>query len=259
MSKRRILKDLFSNRLFLGALAFFVLMVGGSELYYWHVRRTSAAELKKIDRLTEAGESKKEQDSIQAINAPTAIDTLGGLVNTREESDETDIAMPKGPVVLPNDTQRQDITGTADDPEDTALDPTLVSPYGFGPYPEIPEGFGPVKWPRSSANHELMKRVRIKLWEEGIKADGSTMDNGKVYPIIKGIIYVRWKEIDYGNGPVRYLGRFLGDPDDTKYVRSIKRKKDKARENFTEADVPGLLLVSFEDAGIDPYTFLDLP
>lgn len=259
MSKHRILKDLFSNRLFLGALAFFVLMVGGSELYYWHVRRMSAAELKKIDRLTEVIESKKDRDSIQVVNAPTAINTLGGLVDTREESDKTDLAIPKVPVVFPNDIQRQNITGTADDPENTVLDPTRVSPYGFGPYPEIPESFGPVKWPRSSANHELMKRVRIKLWEEGIKAEGSTMDNGKVYPIIKGIIYVRWKEIDYGDGPVRYLGRFLGDPDDTKYVRSIAKKKDTARESFTEADVPGLLLVPFEDAGIDPYTFLDLP
>ena len=161
--------------------------------------------------------------------------------------------------MLSNDTQRQDTTGTADDPEDTALDPMRVSPYGFDPYPEIPEDFGPVKWPRSSANHESMKRVRIKLWKEDIKAEGSTMDSGKVYPIIKGILYVRWQEIDYGNGPVRYLGRFLGDPDDTKHVRSIAKKKDKARESFTEADVPWLLLVPFEDAGIDPYTFLDLP
>lgn len=259
MSKFRILKDLFSNRLFISTLAFFVLMVVGGELYYWYVRHISAAELKKIDRIIDAAGEKKERHSPQTFNAPTAIDTPRDFVDTREEGNETDIAVSEVPAAVSNHTQRQDLTETGDGAEDIALDPTRVSPYGFGPYPEIPEDFGPVKWPRSSANHELMKRVRIKLWEEGIKAEGSTMNNGKVYPIIKGIIYVRWKEIDYGDGPVRYLGRFLGDPDDTKYVRSIARKKDKARESFTEADVPRLLLVPFEDAGIDPYTFLNLP
>ncbi len=34
-----MLKDLFQNRLFIGALAFFLLMVGGGTLYIWHVER----------------------------------------------------------------------------------------------------------------------------------------------------------------------------------------------------------------------------
>ena len=250
-----ILRDLLSSRWIQAGLIFFVVIVGGSQLYYWHVRRTSAAELKKITRIIAASENKRALRSAQESNAPITVGTPGNLVDTREEGDETGIAVSKTPAALSNDPRRQDMMGTADGPQDAVLDPTRVSPYGFGPYPEIPAGFGPVKWPRSSANHELMKRVRIKLWKEGIKAEGATMDSGKVYPIIKGIIYVRWKEIDYGKGPVRYLGRFLGDLDDTKYVRSIARKKDKARENFTEADVPGLLLVPFEDVGIDPYTF----
>ena len=38
-------KDLFNNRRFLGALAFFVLCVGGSLLYMQHVERQSAREL----------------------------------------------------------------------------------------------------------------------------------------------------------------------------------------------------------------------
>ena len=219
----------------------------------------SAAELKKINRIIAASENKRALRSAQEGNASTTVDNPGDLVDAHQEGNETNIVVSEAPATLSNDARKQDITKIVDATENTALDPTRISPYGFGPYPEIPEGFGPVKWPRSSANHELMKRVRIKLWEEGIKAEGSTMDSGKVYPIIKGIIYVRWKEIDYGKGPVRYLGRFLGDPDDTKYVRSIAKKKDKARESFTETDVPGLLLVPFEDAGIDPYTFLKLP
>ena len=40
-----MLKDFFSNRLFIGALAFFILTVGGSLLYMQHVERQSAREL----------------------------------------------------------------------------------------------------------------------------------------------------------------------------------------------------------------------
>ena len=40
-----MLKDLFSNRLFIGALAFFVLCVGGSLLYHQHVKRQTAKAL----------------------------------------------------------------------------------------------------------------------------------------------------------------------------------------------------------------------
>ncbi len=40
-----MLKELFSNRLFLGALAFFVLCVGESLLYMQHVKQQSAHEL----------------------------------------------------------------------------------------------------------------------------------------------------------------------------------------------------------------------
>ena len=254
-----MLRDLLSNRRIQAGLIFFVVIVGGSQLYDWHVRRMSAAELKKINRIIADSENQRALRSAQEGNVSTAFDTSKDLIGTREEGDEADIAVSKTPAVLSNDPRRQDITRTADDPEDTVLDPTRVSPYGFGPYPEIPAGFGPVKWPRSSANHELMKRVRIKLWEEGIKAKGSTMDNGKVYPIIKGIVYVKWDEVDYGEGPVRYLSRALGHPDDKNYLRPIRKRKTEARESFTEADAPRLLLVPFEDAGIDPYTFLELP
>ena len=52
-----MLKALFSNRLFIGALAFFILTVGGSLLYMQHVERQTASELaahaKRIKQLTE--------------------------------------------------------------------------------------------------------------------------------------------------------------------------------------------------------------
>ncbi|MYB95968.1 hypothetical protein F4054_23620 [Candidatus Poribacteria bacterium] len=50
-------KDLFSNRLFIGAIVFFVLTVGGSLLYMRHVQRQTARELaatqERVKELTE--------------------------------------------------------------------------------------------------------------------------------------------------------------------------------------------------------------
>ena len=52
-----MLKDFFSNRLFIGALAFFILCVAGSLLYQQHVKRQSVRELaetqERIKVLTE--------------------------------------------------------------------------------------------------------------------------------------------------------------------------------------------------------------
>ena len=52
-----MLRDLFSNRLFIGGLAFFIFCVGGSLLYMQHVERETAREMaaheERIKQLTE--------------------------------------------------------------------------------------------------------------------------------------------------------------------------------------------------------------
>ncbi len=55
-----MLKDLFENRLFIGALAFFVLCVGGSLLYMQHVAQQGAEELAETqDRIAQWNEKQK--------------------------------------------------------------------------------------------------------------------------------------------------------------------------------------------------------
>lgn len=132
----------------------------------------------------------------------------------------------------------------------------LVSPYGFGPYPELPEGFGPITWPRKNAESELRIRVKIKLLKQGVPVEGSVMKNGLVYPIIKGICYVEWGETSYGR---RYLRRSTGHPDDGDYMEPIEEERRKRRESVTASDFPGIQLIPYSEGGIDPYTFLDLP
>ena len=129
-----------------------------------------------------------------------------------------------------------------------------VSPYGFGPYPELPEGWPADQiWPRTSANHELMMRVEIKLAHQGIDVMGSIMENGLVYPTISGTVYVEWAK----TARRQYIRNMAGDPDACDLIRAIE---DERGVRFTEADIPAnIKVLSFPEGGIDPYEFLDLP
>ena len=131
-----------------------------------------------------------------------------------------------------------------------------VSPYGFGPYPPLPEGWGPETWNNISANHELMARVEVKLISQGINVEGSAMEDGLVYPIIKGILYVKWRTSPGPSGVERYISDTLGHPDDGDRIASIKEERGM---DFSEDDIPSdIKLVPFEEGGIDPYEFLGL-
>ncbi|MDE0016343.1 MAG: hypothetical protein OXU51_09165 [Candidatus Poribacteria bacterium] len=82
-------RDLLSSRWFQGVFAFFVLVVGGSLLYSWHVHRTTAAEF-----------GKRPPPVVSAIENTPATNTAPvdfqteGFVNTPEEN--TDTQMPDG-------------------------------------------------------------------------------------------------------------------------------------------------------------------
>ena len=71
-----MLKDLFSNRLFIGALAFFVLMVVSGTLYMQHVQRQTDSELagtnERLKNLTE------KQNPKPTAEAPVDATSQGG-------------------------------------------------------------------------------------------------------------------------------------------------------------------------------------
>jgi len=135
-------------------------------------------------------------------------------------------------------------------PEETGDFP--VSPYGFGPYPELPEEWAGA-FPPNSVKHELIVRVAVKLREQGVNVEGTSMEEGRVYPHIRGIYYVKWAETDEG---VRYIANGTGHPYDGNRLHAIRVEKE---EPLTEADIPAdIKLVSYEEGGIDPYEFLGL-
>lgn len=139
-----------------------------------------------------------------------------------------------------------------------------VSPHGFGPYPPLPPSWTETPeeiWGNcADPDHELLKRVRIKLLSQGVDVRGGVFDpdTGKVYPSIPGIRYVEWDTTDLG---LRYIAGSTGHPDDGDRLHAISEAKFERGEDdiLTEADVPpDIQLIPYEEAGIDPYEFLGL-
>ena len=156
------------------------------------------------------------------------------------------------------ETEQNSIPAATDEVADVPM-----SPYGFGPYPEIPADFPfPVEWefPGSDAGHELMARVIIKLWTQGIKTMGVTMGNGLVYPNYIDTVYIRWDETtdDDGN-PIQYITELGGYAPACIRIEENNIARLGEEGLMTAADIPSdVKVILYDEAGINPYTFLNL-
>ena len=259
-----MLRDLLSSRLIQGGLVFFVLVVGGSLLYSWHARRTT--EVPEFGKKPLAVESLKNKQATGT--APVDFQTEGS-VDTPDEN--TDTQMPDTTDALPNETENLDLAD-AFLPEDFASEETPaedvpVSPFGFGPYPEVPADYPHgVSWINPSEKllrperreHrkrlELIDRVMVKAWTNGdhnfVGATGNGSGDGKVYLTYPNVIYVEY-----------------GEPEENDEGVLIRPIKDALSASHTFAPgemrngvIPsGLTVIEYDDAGYDPYTYLDLP
>ena len=128
----------------------------------------------------------------------------------------------------------------------------FVSPFGFGSYPALPDGWPPETWPCLSSEHELTARVEIKLISQGRQVYGAIMEDGLVYPTFKDTVYIRWET----EGNHTYISDLAGDPAACERLTAIM---DERRMEFTAADIPpDIKQVPFDEGGIDPYEFLEL-
>ena len=248
-----MLRNLLSSRWFQGGLAFFLFCVGVSLLYSWHVRRTTETELERSNRFSRGTEQQKATRPAEKVIAPTENETPG-LLNTPEEN--TDTQMSDTGEAFPHETETLDLADAflpeGFVSEEAPAEDVPVSPFGFGPYPKLPEGWE-ADFPPVSVKHELMVRVAVKLREQGIDVAGASMEDGFVFPNIKGIYYVKWDETDEG---VKYITEGTGHPEDGNRLHAIRMEKG---EPLTETDIPAdIKLVSYEEGRIEPYEFLDL-
>ena len=246
----------YNVRVFLGALLLFCVIAGGFTLWYHHERKKLAEEDKAFQQRRE--EQNPAPTRIPSVTTE-ATDNTPSVERLSQSGDPTNVS----PETMEHSDETEGTSHSDAEPSpaesttaETVAEDVPVSPYGFGPYPPLPEGWGPETWHNISANHELMARVEVKLISQGINVEGSAMEDGLVYPIIKGILYVKWRTYLGPNGVETYISDTLGHPDDGDRIASIKEERGM---DFTADDIPSdIKLVPFEEGGIDPYQFLNL-
>ncbi|MDE0017712.1 MAG: hypothetical protein OXU51_16135 [Candidatus Poribacteria bacterium] len=246
-----MLRDLLSSRWFQGGFAFFVLCVGGSLLYSWHVHRTTEAQFGKRTQPVVLIENRSPSTNTAPVDFQTE-----GVTNTPDENSDTPIS--ESTEAFPNETEFADMADAflPDEivSEEAPAEEAVVSPFGFGPYPEVPADFpeqdiwDDISTSSMSPDHELIARVEIKLWTQGIHALGATYDGEHrlIYPIIDNVVY--YEEKFGANGSV------------TRRALTSPATDDKYGSDLREGIIaPHLTVYYFPDGGIDPYEFLDLP
>lgn len=191
---------------------------------------------------------------------------LSRLSASDVESDWEAAAAAK-PTQMESETEPYELT-----PEDEALllehfaetlpDPPRESPHGLGPYPDIPPDYPRQNvWERleqsyydgyANISHELINRVLIKYWNQGGKTGAGVHSgaNGRVYPLFKDTVYVKWSEVELEDGSREtYLGSYLCHGSLADYEESVEKGTQPS----------WMKVVLYEDGGVDPYSFLDLP
>ena len=209
-------RDLLSSRLIQAGLVFFVIVVGGSLLYSWHVHRTT--EVSEFPR----------PDAVQMNDQEAARDS-GGIRSGDFGQDAPGLDTEDTPTVSDgtadpstSETAAETIDNTETIETDAvsadALDPSKMSRFGLGPYPEIPKewNFIPNYWETcESIEDELLTRVTIKMHNEGTRSKygsvGIDPSTGLITALERGSVLVE-TEIDE-NGEER-IYRTLAHPDD---------------------------------------------
>lgn len=254
-----MLRDILSSRLVLGGLIFFVLIVGGTQLYSWHVRRTSQEALEQTKRKVQRLENKKETRTTQEVNVPTETETPEET-QTLEETDSlngfpmddvskgVDVAVSLAHDLFQNEGEAgvAEAGVVSDFPEVPADFPKNLIPVWVG-FPNYQKG--------DMHDHESIYRVLIKLWNQGERGfvNGVFRDNNRrVYPLYPDVVYVRWEEkvVDGPQGPiiVRRPRNILGTH------RSFT--PEEIFSGRIEELYPDVNFVDIDTAGYDPETFL---
>ena len=259
-----MLRDLLSHRAIQVGLVFFVLVASGSLLYSWHVQRTMKAESARRAAFLQ------EREKLNALlTTQDPIDT-----STRDVEHAQTPFNISSEVQMSDDTEGTEAAEFADVAdaflpdgfvsEEEPIEEMPVSPFGFGPYPEVPADYPftpfwlrpPPKGNKSRERlmrKELISRVMVKAWTEGdhdfVGATGNGSGDEKVYLTYPNVIYVEYgepEEIDEG-----VLIRPIKDALSASYTLS--------QEEMRNGEIPAdLTVIEYDDAGYDPYTYLDL-
>lgn len=234
-------------RWIIGAIVLLVIIGMACILYYHHLLapyKQQAAETDEVVR-----QYRLSQNSNNEVDTP-----LTQLPTEKEETHTKELVKKS---TLPVSIEDSDpTTGIKDVEVDEVVQPVIVSPFGFGPYPKVPSGY-PYDNPwiteglteREAKISELLERVRIKLWNEGNPPEGISWEGGKVYPIYPNTVYVDWDYVENEDGTIeRYISNATSGT-----------LSDEANALLDEGVIPpGVIVYEHSEVGIDPYKFLNL-
>ncbi len=252
-----MLREILSGRGLVFGVLFCFITVVGSLLYFHHVKLQVEAEFPETERASQ--------------NVADTVHTVHPVQQGTVETD--DLSSPALQSVRETSVPEIEVTelhsGTGDQDEsmemadmfmvatDAPVD-VRVSRFGLGVYPEIPADYPDqdlwdrledITDPTHGKQIELIDRVRIKLWKDGIKTVGGSYSavTHLVYPTIPNVAYVQWDYVDEPDGTrSRYASRVAGGPGPAADVY------------FDKGEVPpGITVIPYAEAGIDPYTFLE--
>ena len=249
-----MLYNIFSMRAIQIGVAFFLIVVGGSLLYSWHVERGIQAEKARTEKFrrqqeTHSGKSSSTQnvesphiDIVEEMDAPTTEAPHAHHIVSEERevlsADDTDM------------TARRDVLESplkAEVPEQADFK-TTPDGYPMTPYWDYPED-EQNEW---DYEHKLIDHVLVKLWQQGTRdfVGGSIEDGtGRVRPHYLNTLYVQWEEVEDPNGSmVKIITRALGAGD--------VNWQQKGPFDLPPPEVHLIDINSTEGEGIDPFTFL---
>ena len=256
-----MLYELFSLRVIQVGVAFFLLFVGGSLLYSWHVHHTTDVHLAETQRSVEVLE--KHHPTHTGSDGSVLLETeINKGISEKSASDEPEMMSSETEVLPGSDAEILDFIDAffadeshvwdAEESEESVDAPYGFSPYGFGAFPEVPmdyprtadEVWGEARLATMRPEHELLSRVQIKLWTQGVRTFGSVYntDYDLIFPVRDDVVYIQ-------RDSSSFISSMLGSP------ATINRYEDDLFEgNFP----PHLTIYEYPDGGIDPYDFLDI-
>lgn len=240
ISELLMLKHLMSTKMFIASIIFFLLTVGGSLYYYHHevrLAKKQSAETKAfLQRLN-------ERNAARASKAQTYPQPSVSIEGTRLPNDATEEAFERIDTLLAEE-------GSVGFEDILLSDETLELEQEREEYSLSPSDFAP------ETEYELRKLVEQKLLEQGVPVRASFMENDLVYPLIKNVVYVEWDQVVEPNGQIlKHLSLTIGLSEDVDLLDAIHTER---RKDFSEHDIPShLILIPYEEGGIDPYQFLN--
>ena len=234
-----------------------VAYLGGKLIYQGHIKDTSPPTVSKrqVDN-TPTNNTNNEQQTSDSQSTKSMPRSLGALTITQQPAPVVDTEKANTP------TEAE--TPTTTPTEETSQAVTGISPFGLGPYPEVPPDFPEQNiWEEFewyyreygpeiiTKEHEILDRVYIKLWTQGDRPTGVSMKNGLVYPDYSDVIYMT-REILYAeDGSIEGYKANLSAPEGV---------TDEQIDALIDDNIvpEGYTVIPHSEATFDPYEFLNM-